>query len=82
MGIQAGIATPLVDESSSLLKGFEQLNIKVQVKDATFGPRMTRYRVLLKNLNDRSKLDKCLEKLALAMNLGAKSQQLQMVTRQ
>lgn len=61
-----------VDESASLVKGLEQLNIKVQVKDSTFGPRMTRYRVLLMNLNDRSKLDRSLEKLALAMNLGDK----------
>jgi S-DNA-T family DNA segregation ATPase FtsK/SpoIIIE len=69
---QAGNLTPPVDESSLLVKGLEQLNIKVQVKDSTFGPRMTRYRVLLKNLNDRSKLDKSLDKLALAMNLGDK----------
>ncbi len=64
--------SPPVDESSQLVKGLQQLNIKVQIKDSTFGPRMTRYRVLLVNLNDRSKLDRSLDKLALAMNLGDK----------
>ena len=63
---------PAIDESSLLTKGFEQLNIKVQIKDSLVGPRMTRYRVLLLNLNDRSKLDKSIDKLALAMNLGDK----------
>jgi len=63
---------PPVDESSLLIKGLEQLGIKVQIKDHINGPRMTRYRVRLINLNDKAKLDKSLDRLALAMNLGDK----------
>jgi S-DNA-T family DNA segregation ATPase FtsK/SpoIIIE len=63
---------PPSDDSSLLVKGLEQLGIKVQVKDHIVGPRMTRYRVRLLNLNDKAKLDKSLDRLALAMNLGDK----------
>ena len=58
------------DESELLVKGLTQLNIKIQIKESIIGPRMTRYRVLLKNLNDSSKLNRNLGELALAMNLG------------
>lgn len=63
---------PPVNESSLLTKALEALNIKVEIKDAIFGPRMTRYRVLLKNLSDSQKLQRNAQPLALAMNLGDK----------
>jgi S-DNA-T family DNA segregation ATPase FtsK/SpoIIIE len=64
------VITPPTDDSALLIKGLAQLGIKVEVKDIIFGPRVTRYRVRLINLNDKSKLDKSLDRLALAMNLG------------
>ena len=66
------IQVPPEDESLSLTKGLDALNIKVQIKDAIFGPRLTRYRVLLKNLNDSQKLHRNVSALAIAMNLGDK----------
>ncbi len=60
------------EETSRLIKGLNQLNIKVQIKDVIHGPRLNRYRTLLVNLSDSSKLGKNLSQLALAMNLGDK----------
>jgi S-DNA-T family DNA segregation ATPase FtsK/SpoIIIE len=71
-GGESSPTSPPQDDSKALGKALEQLNIKAQIKGLTVGPRMTRYRVLLLNLNDQSKLAKSLEKLALAMNLGNK----------
>ena len=59
-------------EYNLLTKGLEALNIKIEIKEAIPGNRMTRYRVLLKNLNDSQKLHRNAASLALAMNLGDK----------
>ena len=61
------------DESALLIKGLEALNIKVQIKETIMGPRVTRYRVLLMNLADSTRLNRNLSQLALAMNLGDKT---------
>ncbi len=61
-----------VDESIALVKALEALSIKVQVKETLFGARLTRYKVLLMNLNDAAKLNRNVSQLALAMNLGDK----------
>jgi len=58
------------DASVSLVKALNELGIKVQIKDAIHGPRITRYRVLLMNLSDVTKLNRSMPQLALAMNLG------------
>ncbi len=58
------------DASTTLAKALDELGIKVQVKDAIHGPRITRYRVLLMNLADSSKLKRSMSQLGLAMNLG------------
>lgn len=58
------------DASATLLKALEELGIKVQVKEAIHGPRITRYRVLLLNLADSAKLKRSMSQLGLAMNLG------------
>lgn len=72
------VITPVADEggqapadaSQALTKALGELGIKVQVKGAVHGPRITRYRVLLLNLADSSKLKRSLSQLGLAMNLG------------
>ncbi len=64
-----GTAEP-EDASDTLTKALDELGIKVQVKDAIHGPRITRYRVRLVNLADSSKLKRSMSQLALAMNLG------------
>ena len=58
------------DESSLLIKTLDALNIKVQITDTVNGPRVTRYKVLLLNLTDSTKLHRNLANLALGMNLG------------
>jgi DNA segregation ATPase FtsK/SpoIIIE, S-DNA-T family len=58
------------DASATLVKALEELGIKVQVKEAIHGPRITRYRVLLMNLADSAKLKRSMSQLGLAMNLG------------
>lgn len=59
------------DASATLVKALDELGIKVQVKDAIHGPRITRYRVLLVNLADSAKLKRSMSQLGLAMNLGS-----------
>lgn len=61
----------LKDESQQLVKALGDLDIKVQIKGVIFGSRITRYRVLLVNLQDRQKLEKSVKSLGLAMNLRA-----------
>ncbi len=58
------------DASATLVKALDELGIKVQVKEAIHGPRITRYRVLLMNLADSAKLKRSTSQLGLAMNLG------------
>lgn len=58
------------DASVTLAKALDELGIKVQVKEAIHGPRITRYRVLLMNLADSAKLKRSMSQLGLAMNLG------------
>ena len=65
-----GSVTP-VNESALLTKALDELGIGVQVKDALLGPRLTRYRVLLINLGDLTKLNRSVKQLSLAMNLGS-----------
>jgi S-DNA-T family DNA segregation ATPase FtsK/SpoIIIE len=62
-----GTAEP-EDASQTLTKALDELGIKVQVKDAIHGPRVTRYRVKLVNLADSSKLKRSMSQLGLAMN--------------
>lgn len=58
------------DASTALAKALGELGIRVQVKDAIHGPRITRYRVLLVNLADLAKLNRSMSQLGLALNLG------------
>ncbi|WP_080418729.1 FtsK/SpoIIIE domain-containing protein [Burkholderia ubonensis] len=58
------------DMSEALTRALDELGIRVQVKDTIEGPRMTRYRVLLKSLPDSAKLKRNMSHLGLALNLG------------
>lgn len=58
-----------IDASGALTKALDELGIKVQVKDAIQGPRITRYRVLLLNLADSAKLKRSMSQLGLALSL-------------
>lgn len=69
-GMDVGGGRTPQDESGTLVKALEELGIKVQVKEAIHGPRITRYRVLLMNLVDSAKLKRSMSQLGLAMNLG------------
>lgn len=64
--------TQPLDQKDLLRKALDELGISVQINDLIHGPRMTRYKVLLLNLADSSKLSRNLSQLALAMNLGDK----------
>jgi S-DNA-T family DNA segregation ATPase FtsK/SpoIIIE len=68
---QPAKATTPADASQALTKALAELGIKVQVKGAIHGPRITRYRVLLVNLADSAKLGRSMSQLGLALNLGS-----------
>jgi S-DNA-T family DNA segregation ATPase FtsK/SpoIIIE len=67
-GDQPEGTAPPADASATLTKAMNELGIKVQVKEAIHGPRITRYRVLLMNLADSAKLKRNMPQLGLAMN--------------
>jgi len=68
---KTSIPQPPIDASGQLTKALDELGIKVQVKEAVHGPRVTRYRVLLLNLADLAKLSRSTSQLRLALNLGS-----------
>jgi S-DNA-T family DNA segregation ATPase FtsK/SpoIIIE len=63
---------PAQEQSASLVKALGELGVQVQIRDVLHGPRLTRYRVLLMNLADSTKIDRGLPQIALALNLGLK----------
>jgi DNA segregation ATPase FtsK/SpoIIIE, S-DNA-T family len=65
-----GPVAQAVNVSTQLVKALDELGIKVQVKEAIQGPRITRYRVLLVNLADSGKLKRSMSQLGLALSLG------------
>lgn len=62
------IAKP-VDASAQLVKALSDIGVTAQVKGLTHGPRVTRYRVFLPEVNQLDKLRKGLERLGLVLNL-------------
>lgn len=64
------VVTTPVDDTAALTKALQELGIKVQVKDVTHGPRLSRYRVMLVNLADSAKLKRSMSQLGLALSLG------------
>jgi S-DNA-T family DNA segregation ATPase FtsK/SpoIIIE len=58
------------DVSSALLKALTAIGVRAEIKGLQHGPRISRYRVYLPDVNHYDKLRKGLERLGLALNLG------------
>ncbi|RWA97442.1 FtsK/SpoIIIE domain-containing protein [Mesorhizobium sp.] len=63
--------TPAASEDISklLIKALSDIGVSADVKGVVHGPRVSRYKVLLRDVNQLDKLRKGLERLALALNL-------------
>ena len=57
------------DISIQLVKALADIGVQAEVKDFTHGPRVTRYKVYLPDINQLDKLRRGLERLGLALNL-------------
>lgn len=62
------IETPK-DISTQLIKALADIGVQAEVKDVAHGPRITRYKVYLTDINQLDKLRRGLERLGLALNL-------------
>ncbi len=57
------------DVSAQLVKALADIGVIAEVKGLTHGPRVTRYKVFLPDINQLDKLRRGLERLSLALNL-------------
>ncbi|WP_321402593.1 FtsK/SpoIIIE domain-containing protein [Maridesulfovibrio sp.] len=57
------------DISTQLLAALADIAVKAEIKDVTHGPRVSRYKVYLPDINIIDKLRKGLERLSLVLNL-------------
>lgn len=57
------------DASAILLKSLAEIGVTAEIKGLIHGPRVTRYKVFLPDINQLDKLRKGLERLGLALNL-------------
>lgn len=57
------------DESAILIKALADIGVTAEIKGLIHGPRVSRYKVFLPDINQFDKLRKGLERLALALNL-------------
>ncbi|MES0130186.1 DNA translocase FtsK [Mesorhizobium sp. M0029] len=57
------------DISNQLVKALSDIGVSAEVRGVIHGPRVSRYRVLLRDVNQLDRLRKGLERLALALNL-------------
>lgn len=57
------------DISSQLVKALADIGVSAEIRGYAHGPRITRYKVYLPDVNQHTKLQRGLEKLALALNL-------------
>ncbi|MGK5007204.1 DNA translocase FtsK [Janthinobacterium sp. LB2P70] len=57
------------DLSKILIKGLSDIGISAEIKGLIHGPRVTRYKVFLADINQLDKLRRGLERLGLALNL-------------
>ncbi|PAP96928.1 FtsK/SpoIIIE domain-containing protein [Mesorhizobium wenxiniae] len=68
-GADAAPPAPSEDISKQLVKALGDIGVNAEVKGVVHGPRVSRYRVLLRDVNQLDRLRKGLERLALALNL-------------
>jgi S-DNA-T family DNA segregation ATPase FtsK/SpoIIIE len=57
------------DISPQLLKSLADIGVSAEIKGLVHGPRVTRYKVYLQDINQLDKLRRGLERLSLALNL-------------
>jgi S-DNA-T family DNA segregation ATPase FtsK/SpoIIIE len=57
------------DNSAQLLRALADIGVAVEIKGLTHGPRVTRYKVFLSDINQLDKLRRGLERLSLSLNL-------------
>lgn len=57
------------DISTTLIKALSEIGVTAEIKGLIHGPRVSRYKVFLPDVNHIDKLRKGLERLALALNL-------------
>lgn len=57
------------DNSAQLLKALADIGVAVEIKGLVHGPRVTRYKVFLSDVNQLDKLRRGLERLSLSLNL-------------
>lgn len=57
------------DQSIQLIRSLSEIGVTAEVKGVIHGPRLSRYRVALRDVNQLDKLKRGLERLALAMSL-------------
>lgn len=57
------------DISSLLVKALADIGVQAEIKDFIHGPRVTRYKVFLYDINQLDKLKRGLERLGLALNI-------------
>ncbi len=65
----SGTATSPTDVSTQLSRALSDIGVAADVKGVTHGPRLSRYKVFLHDVNQLDKLRKGLERLALALSL-------------
>lgn len=57
------------DISVGLVKALAEIGIAAEIRGFTHGPRITRYRVYLADVNQKAKLEKGMDRLSLVLNL-------------
>jgi DNA segregation ATPase FtsK/SpoIIIE, S-DNA-T family len=65
----AAIAAP-IDQTSQILKALIEIGISAEIKDVEHGPRLSRYRITLKDVNLFDKLKRSMENLAFVLGIG------------
>lgn len=63
------IADKPSDLSGALVKALAEIGVTAEVKGLTHGPRVTRYKVYLADVNQKPKLERGLDRLSLVLNL-------------
>jgi DNA segregation ATPase FtsK/SpoIIIE, S-DNA-T family len=66
---RSGTVVSAEDRSSQLAKALGEIGVSAEVKGVIHGPRLSRYKVALRDVNQLDKVRKGLERLALAMSL-------------
>lgn len=57
------------DISTGLVKALAEIGVTAEVRGFTHGPRVTRYKVYLADVNQKPKLEKGMDRLSLVLNL-------------